>query len=202
MRRTLALLVFVVGLSVLSIAQEVEPEITVWGGGSVANGHVFGFDKDRTLILAGTSVSYPLWRSRFPIFYRADLVPLAVLIEPTVTLATGHNGSNQTFSTYGAGASPVGMQMNFPRWKGLQPFAESTGGFLYFSHPVLNPLASQFNFTIAAGAGVQWYFKPQVALTFGFKYHHMSNANITDHNPGVDTSILYIGTTFRRKRLF
>jgi hypothetical protein len=201
-RTTASVLLFIFFCSVISLAQDVEPEVTIWGGGSVANGHVFGFNQDRRLIIAGSSAAYPIRKGRFPIFYKVEAVPLAVLVEPTVTLRNGHKGSDQTISTYGGGFNPVGAQMKFPGWKKLQPFAETAGGFLYFSRPVLNPLASQFNFTIGAGAGVEWQIKPRMALTLGYKYHHLSNANITNKNPGVDSQILYLGTTFRRHRLF
>jgi opacity protein-like surface antigen len=99
---------------------------------------------------------------------------------------------------YGVGANPVGLQMNFRRGKRLQPLWDFEGGFLYFSQRVLAAEGSQFQFTVATGPGAQFFFTPRTALTVGYRYHHMSNANISNRNPGTDTNQLYFSFSLFR----
>ena len=99
---------------------------------------------------------------------------------------------------YGAGLSPVGTQIDFRPQARLRPFFEVTGGFLYFTSKVLASGGTQFNFTIAPGGGVHIALSPRTALTLGYKYHHMSNADLNHDNPGVDSEELYCGISLFR----
>ena len=71
------------------------------------------------------------------------------------------------------------------------------GQRLNFARPVLSPRGSQLNFTIHYGGGVQVFTSAHRAITLGYKYHHMSNAEIAD-NPGTDSNMVYIGWSFFR----
>jgi hypothetical protein len=97
---------------------------------------------------------------------------------------------------YGAGANPVGLQVKLPHSRSIEPFLDSLGGFLYFTDRVLSPEASQFNFTIDLGVGLLIRMAETKGLKFGYRYHHLSNANISAHNPGVDSQIVYVGFSF------
>jgi hypothetical protein len=96
---------------------------------------------------------------------------------------------------YGVGASPVGTQLDFGGPSRIRPFFEITGGFLYFSSKVLGNETTQFNFTVATGAGTHIALSPRTALIVGYKYHHMSNAYMYLANPGVDSQELYVGVS-------
>jgi opacity protein-like surface antigen len=88
--------------------------------------------------------------------------------------------------------------MNFRRGKRIQPLWDVQGGFLYFTQRVLAAEGSQFQFTIASGPGAQIFFTPRTAITVGYRYHHLSNANISKRNPGTDTHQLYFSFSLFR----
>jgi Lipid A 3-O-deacylase (PagL) len=46
--------------------------------------------------------------------------------------------------------------------------------------------ATQFNFTAQLGAGVQVFTSRHHSIDFGYKYRHISNANLGRINPGTD----------------
>src|SRR2546421_680345 len=56
----------------------------------------------------------------------------------------------------GLGLSPVGFQVNFRRRERVQPFAQVSGGFLYFRKRVPDERGAHFNFTADFGGGVEW----------------------------------------------
>jgi hypothetical protein len=75
----------------------------------------------------------------------------------------------------------------------VQPFFTNDGGFIYYNGRVLSPQGSQYMYTIDFGAGVNWFVRRRTALTVGFRYQHLSNANISEHNPGTDAQTFYVG---------
>jgi hypothetical protein len=170
-----------------------------WYGASFGSGHVFGFAQDRRLYLANARYGRSFATVKnIRLRYTAEITPLAVLCEPYAggvpTLGTG---TSRAF-TYGGGFSPVGLQINFRDGKRLQPVLDSNGGALWFTRPVLSPEASRFNFTVHVGVGLQIFLPPGRALTMGYRYHHLSNANIMNRNPGTDSHMLYARFSFFR----
>lgn len=170
-----------------------------WSGANVGNGHAFGFAHHRRLVLAGLSWAPLLTqRRRFVLKYRIDLVPLTLLRDqrfapPGQPKPPGHEW------VYAAGISPVGAQMEFPNRTRIMPFAEVTGGFLYFRRRVLAYDGTRFQFTVAPGVGLHVFLTPRLAIDFGYKYHHFSNANMYRSNPALDSHMLYAGVSvFRR----
>lgn len=173
-------------------------EFTTWTSASVGpNGHAFGFAQNRSLYLTGIRYGWTIahWNKLggMHLRYAPELIPAAYLRDRVVN---GMPISLDKFAlpaipqdryVYAFGGNPVGLKMNFRRGKRIQPMWDVEGGFLYFKRPVLNVGGSQFQFTIASGPGAQVFLTQNTALTFGYHYHHLSNANIASHNAGVDT---------------
>ena len=97
---------------------------------------------------------------------------------------------------YGAGLSPFGFKLNFLPQSWIQPFIDASVGFLYFQRDIPVPDSSRFNFTPEAGLGVQFFLAPNYALTLGYKFHHISNAGISQNNPGMNSHVIYAGFSF------
>jgi opacity protein-like surface antigen len=58
---------------------------------------------------------------------------------------------------------------------------------------------THFNFTAQLGGGVQLFtFSRHAALDLGYKYHHISNANLGDKNPGMDSHMVFVGVSLLR----
>jgi hypothetical protein len=65
---------------------------------------------------------------------------------------------------------------------------------------VLSPEGSQFMYTIDFGGGLQIFRKQRQSVSIGYRYQHLSNANISHHNPGTDTNVFYVAVSrFRTK---
>lgn len=131
-----------------------------------------------------------------------DAIPVAVLSVDRFTAVPTPSGSftiqRRRDRTYGAGLSPIGLKLNFRRSQMVQPFANGTAGFLYFSKDVPRPGAAQFNFTFDFGGGIDIVKKSSRAITIGYKYQHISNGDRSPINPGVDVQMIYFGYTIRR----
>jgi len=168
-------------------------EFGVWGGGSLDSPTLIGKFEDARLGLIGVRYARVLARGEHvTLKYTSDAVPVAFLSFPDTAI----RGARRTI--YGAGLSPVGFQVNFRARERVQPFAQASGGFLYFSERVPDETGAQFNFTADFGGGVQVKTGARKAWTFGYRYHHISNGYRAGTNPGFDSNLFYVGFSFFR----
>jgi opacity protein-like surface antigen len=165
-------------------------EFGLWGGGSPDSFDFIGTVEDRELLLFGLRYGRVLgaWES-VSLEYTLDIIPAAVVFEPDSV----RRGSS---TIYGAGLSPLGFKLNIGQESWIKPFLAAAVGFLYFEKDIPVPRSSRFNFTPELGLGVQFFLAPKRALTLGYKWHHMSNANTGRSNPGMDSHVFYAGFSF------
>lgn len=173
-------------------------EFGVWGGGSFSSPTLIGTIEDARFGIAGLRYTRMLKAGNsLALKYTVDAIPAAVLSYPSLSvIQTGANSflvQRTRKSVYAAGLAPIGFQLNFRRRHRVQPFANTSGGFLYFADPIPNSLGKQFNFTADFGGGIQIMLRPNRAATFGYKYHHISNGNRGVVNPGFDSHLIYAG---------
>ena len=100
-------------------------------------------------------------------------------------------------STYGFGFSPLMWRWNFePRGKVTQ-FAEVSGGALWTRDAVPAETTSA-NFTAHAAYGVRYFVTPAVSFVASYRFHHISNGNRLERNPGVNAHIAQFGLSLVR----
>jgi len=99
-------------------------------------------------------------------------------------------------TTYGVAVSPVGFRFLFQPKKRLKPFIAMHAGFIIFNDDIPLPDASAFNFAGDFGGGLQYQIKPNKAISFGYKYFHISNISLGETNPGYNANVFYVGYSF------
>ena len=175
-------------------------EFGAWWGLSLISGHVWGYAKDVKYMPIDVRYSYLFsLHRRWALRYSPEVTALAMLDEP-VPGADPTDRFHQRKRTYGSGISPVGFQADFLPSHRVQPFVSTNGGAIYFYNRVLSPDGSRFMYTIDFGCGINIFRKARQAVTIGYRYQHLSNANISLHNPGTDANTFYVGVSrFRTK---
>jgi hypothetical protein len=99
--------------------------------------------------------------------------------------------------TFGVGVTPLTWRWNFdPRGK-IAPFAELAGGLLFTGDPIPQQLAKA-NFTAHASYGIRYFFRANQALVAAYQFHHISNGNRLDKNPGVNAHAVQLGVSIMR----
>lgn len=120
-------------------------------------------------------------RGRFELAF--EVVPIFGQYDPT--------------STYGFGITPLFWRWNFePRGK-VAPFAELAGGGLWTREAVPERTTTS-NFTAHAGYGIRYFFRPGRTLNVSYRFHHISNGNRLERNPGVNAHVLLFGVSLIR----
>jgi hypothetical protein len=169
-------------------------EVGIWGGISF---DALGQVPDARFGNLGLRYGRVLAASKTVAFeWTIDAVPVSILTNSPFKLFLPGSPfivDRTRKTTYGWGASPIGLKFNFRRHRRVQPFAQATGGFLYFNEQVPVPLAARFNFTFDLGGGVQIVNRNRRAFSLGYKYQHTSNGNRATFNPGVDVQMVFAG---------
>ena len=199
------LLFFLLFLSVHLAAQVTQERparnsVEIVGAGTLADGSLQGVTKDRRLFVFGAMYSRVLRRHRIvEVRFTSKVIPLALLREPFSRLTPIQTLSSNQFTvmreTYGFGASPAGIELNWLPGKRLQPFFGIEGGFLRFDRNVPSAIASKFNFTVNGHSGVRIALPHERSISVSYQFEHMSNANIGQDNPGLDAHM--ISVTYR-----
>jgi hypothetical protein len=136
--------------------------------------------------------------------YVGDIIPIAVVTDNPDADAFAFAsdtvlrvGPGARTSVYGFGASPLGFEISPFRTGTLEVVAGGTGGFLAFSRPVPFRNARRFNYTFEFSAAARFFVRSSLAITLGYRLHHMSNAGTGSINPGLDANVIYVELTPR-----
>ena len=194
------LLIMLAAINVCPQTQDTgKNELSVWGG--------FSPDSNTSLIGRTPDARFGIVALRYArrfnnsdsinLKYTADIIPAAFLNYPDIEIVRNPPSFAIVRPTrYAFGAAPLGLQINFRPRKKVQPFISATGGFLYFRQRTPNFAGTRFNFTADLGGGLEIRLKEKRALTIGYKYYHISNAERGVINPGFDNNLIYLGYTF------
>lgn len=102
----------------------------------------------------------------------------------------------QTFqreTAYGAGITPIGLQLDFANGSKVHPFAHVNGGFLYFNKSMPIEDSGQFQFVGEAGGGIRIFTSDKRAVSIGVRFHHISNGDRSGSNRGLNNFVIYAG---------
>ncbi len=155
-------------------------ELALWlSGGRGANGRF----SDTGVLLGALRYGWVLTGDHGPgplrgnFEYAVDAVPVFLVF--------------QSSNAYGAGINPVVLKWNFTAPRRIVPYLEINGGTLFTSEQV-PPGTSRVNFTSGAAFGLQFTGHRWNPL-FAARYMHISNAGLSEPNPGVNTVQFTVG---------
>ena len=127
--------------------------------------------------------------------YTIDAVPVAIATGVIVSRSTSPTGV-ETFrreTAYGAGLTPIGLQLDFANGAKVHPFVHVNGGFLYFNKEVPIEDSGHFAFVGEAGGGVRIFTFERRAVNIGVRFHHISNGDTSGSNRGLNQFVIYAG---------
>jgi len=100
------------------------------------------------------------------------------------------------FKPFGATAAGGSLlfKYNFLAFGRWMPFWDVGLGMLWTNlAPRIPEQSTPFNFVLETGPGVQYFATEKLALTIGVRYHHISNARISDRDLGLNSILAYMG---------
>ena len=178
-------------------------ELRISAGYSPASSTLIGTATDRRFALAEVAYSYRCWIwNSVSLSYSLGIMPAAIVLQPieSESLPPSSGGATRDIpahAVYGFGVTPVGFFAEFGRSHRLHPIAEVNGGIIASTEPIpvrgIN--ATGLNFLFDIGGGLRWR-AGRSAVTAGYRFLHISNANTTDFNPGLDNNVFYASYSF------
>jgi hypothetical protein len=207
MRRLLLSLAFALLVSTSGFAQDPfqlkrgDNEFGFWAGVSPKATTIFGGlhhdeAEDRRFFIAALRYGRTLAANdSLALQYTLDVVPVAVATGVIVSRTTSPAGVD-TFrreTAYGAGFTPLGLQLDFRNGSKVHPFAHVNGGLLYFNKSVPIEDAGRFAWVGEAGGGLRIFTSDRRAVTLGVRFHHISNGDRQGSNRGLNQFVIYAG---------
>jgi len=202
-------IVFALCLSTTAFAQDDNPfllkrgdnEFGFWAGFSPKATTIFeglrdDEAEDRKFFIAGLRYGRTLAANNsLALQYTIDFVPIAVATGTIVSRTTSVSGVDtfQRETAYGAGITPIGLQVDFANGSRVHPFAHVNGGFLYFNKSMPIEDSGQFQFVGEFGGGVRIFTSERRAVNIGLKFHHISNGDRSGSNRGLNNFVIYTG---------
>ena len=175
-------------------------EFGFWAGGSFKATTAFGGltdaeASDRKFFLAAFRYGRTLAANdSLALQYTLDAIPIAIATDNIVSSTTvGPVTTFQRETAYGAGLTPLGLQLDFANGSRVHPFVHVNGGFLAFNDSVPLPDAGGFALVGEAGGGVRIYTSERRAITLGLRFHHISNGDRSGSNRGLNQFVIYGG---------
>ena len=99
-------------------------------------------------------------------------------------------------SVYAFGLTPIGWAVAFGSGPARLTI-EASGGGLWFTRRIPDPVATRFNFTASAGPTLELHVTQSQILRVGYLWHHTSNGGTGKVNPGLNSGILAAGLLWR-----
>ena len=117
-----------------------------------------------------------------------EAVPVLLAFESTPAFGS------QTI--YGGGLTAL-LRYDLRTGTRLLPFLEGGAGLLLSTPQSRDPSsqfrASQFNFTLQIGVGLRYVLSQRAALSVEYRFHHISDAGLTESNPGFNADFILLG---------
>lgn len=179
-------------------------EFEFFAGYSPVSSTLIGTETDRRFMAAGFTYAYRCWIwDSVSLSYSATAMPAAILLQPSEVLynpATFNQRVSPAHAVYGFAVAPLGFTLDLWRKRRFHPFAETIEGLIASTEPIPEnqPDATGLNFLFDVGAGVRLETSPHSAVSMGYRFLHISNADTTSFNPGVDNNVFYIGYSLFR----
>ncbi len=100
------------------------------------------------------------------------------------------------FSASAFGGSIV-LKYNFLSFGRWMPFWDGGAGMLWTDlAPRIPEQSTQFNFILQTGLGVSYFVSKNLAITTGFRFHHISNSGLGERNIGLNALLFTLGFSF------
>jgi hypothetical protein len=163
-------------------------ELGLVGGGGFAHS-IWGGRADRQFLLVGGRIGYVLTDPIGPGFLRNN-VELAFEALPAFIML-------QEQTAYGVSGTLVFRHL-FLAGSRIMPVVSWGAGVLYTSAET-PPGTTRINFTPQIGFGVSFLRSDRMVVSAEYRLHHISNANLAQPNPGINSSVLQFGLTWFRR---
>jgi hypothetical protein len=131
--------------------------------------------------------------------YAAEILPVAILRQPSKTDVWG-NPLSKSFETLpGLGILPFGMRMIWRDGKTWKPYFITKFGMIGFTKKAISQYASYQNMLVQQSVGIQFRLNDRWDARTGIGVLHISNFLMVPSDPGTDQMLYTVGLSYHFK---
>lgn len=182
------------------LLQRGDNEFGFWAGGAPKATTIFGGlrddeAEDRKFFIAAFRYGRTLAANdSLALQYTLDAIPVALATGTIVSrTTTGGVTTFQRETAYGAGVTPLGLQLDLANGSKVHPFVHVNGGLLWFNKSVPIEDAGKLALVGEAGGGIRIFTSERRAVNIGVRFHHISNGDRSGSNRGLNQFVIYAG---------
>lgn len=167
--------------------------INFWGGYSLSSVRFLGktIDSQTEILSFGYQREAQRYSNGSTLWYTADIVPYIHFEYPK------RDENNRRAEVRGFGFSPFGLLWTKDPKGIFKPFVQTTGGFMLMQERFPTDKGRRLNYTFDISLGTNIELNKAVWLSFGYKFHHISNAQTGEENPGLDSNFLFLTFSYK-----
>lgn len=173
----------------ISYAEDVLPKAGTWEVG-LRTGYIWGLRKHAEMIPVNLRLGYTLFKGQWWI---VPAGALEISAEPFASVMHSIRPRNSGSVELGLGL-PV-FTYYFDTGTRFAPYIEGGLGVLYTDLRGYE-LGGHFSFTEAIGVGASYFLSDNFALNAMWRFRHISNASLYDHNAGLESGIVLAGFSY------
>ena len=170
-------------------AADLLPQAGGWNVG-LRTGYSVGLRKHAEMVPVNLRIGYMLFKGQKWFFPPGAL---EVGAEPFASVITSIRPGNSGSLELGVGLPMVTYY--FDLGNRVYPYLEGGLGLLYTDLRGYH-LGGHFSFAETVGVGAAYFLYDNLALNVGWRFRHISNANLYDDNVGLDSGIFLAGFSY------
>lgn len=124
-----------------------------------------------------------------PVNYQFGLIPFIEFNYPK------RDNESRPDLAKGFGISPIGLGIKKSILKKLSYSLYSFGGIILMNKKFPTDEGRKLNYTFSLSADTALEISKFVSISLGYKFHHISNAQTGNENPGIDSNFITISLT-------
>lgn len=157
-----------------------------WVGYSKKSVSLLGKTKNSSSLIYGIGVKKLINKQKdYTINYTADVVPYIYYKYPK------RDDGDQITETTGFGFSPVGFELEYELSRFIGFISSTSGYFIYIRDTFPTDKGRKLNFAFDISPGFRLKIIEPISVVMGYKFHHISNAQTGEENPGIDSNFLF-----------
>lgn len=172
---------------------ELRDRYSIWGGHSFNSIRFLGKTRNSETQIFAIGFQHRLrsYPNKQTLWYTADIIPYLHFHYPK------RDENNRMVNRTGYGLAPAGFTLTQKTDSFLHPFIQTTGGFIYMNKNFPTDNARRLNFTFDVTIGANIPISHFVGISFGYKFHHISNGQTGVENPGLDSNFLFFNLSLQ-----
>lgn len=172
--------------------KKAEPFLNVFTGYSPLSVWLLGKTPDSQTFMVSANYNIPIkqLKRNIDLYYSAGIIPYIWFNY------SKRDRNGDKYTARGFGLYPVGFNFMRKFKPGWSYMAQTAGGIIYMDQVFPTDKSKRLNFSFELSLSLHKKLSDRFGIYFGYKFHHISNAQTGVENPGLDSNFLFLSLSY------